>query len=131
MTYSVERNDDFDAMLDECHDGVVIAGITFTASDILFNCDPIAYSCALSDWGDANEEEESDEEDSEEWVEDEEATEYYLINDEKGGAKVIKWYSTFQEACDAADERYNTLGLQCHVEAEGCQHLYNPKHNEV
>lgn len=40
----------YDEMLDEVHEDVVIAGITFTASDILKSCDPVAYRCYLSDW---------------------------------------------------------------------------------
>jgi hypothetical protein len=46
----MERDEMFDEMLDECYHTVKIAGITFFASDILFECDPIAYRVALSDY---------------------------------------------------------------------------------
>lgn len=50
----MERHELFDAMLDECHESVMIAGITFYPSDILAECDPIAYRVAFNDWTDAN-----------------------------------------------------------------------------
>jgi hypothetical protein len=50
----MERHEIFDEMLDECFPIVKIAGITFFASDILFECDPIAYRVSLCDWADAN-----------------------------------------------------------------------------
>ena len=36
-------HDEFDSMLDETNDPVIIAGMTFTPSQILKECDPIAY----------------------------------------------------------------------------------------
>ena len=34
---------DFDDMLDEMHDTYEVAGVKFTASQVLKECDPIAY----------------------------------------------------------------------------------------
>ena len=45
-----ERNEKFDEMLDEISESYKIGDLTFSASDILYNCDPIAYRCAVSDW---------------------------------------------------------------------------------
>lgn len=45
-----DRNIDFDAFIDEIHESTTIGGIEFDPSDILFNCDPIAYSVMLNDW---------------------------------------------------------------------------------
>lgn len=39
----IERDERFDELLDECYPNVVIAGITFSPSDVLYQCDPIAY----------------------------------------------------------------------------------------
>jgi len=47
-----ERNEDFDEFLDEYYPQHEIFGMTFTTSQILFNCDPIAYHVILSDWED-------------------------------------------------------------------------------
>jgi len=46
----LEIKEEFDQMLDECYPDVKIGYLTFTASEILFNCDPIAYRVWLSDW---------------------------------------------------------------------------------
>jgi hypothetical protein len=46
----LEIKEEFDQMLDECYPDTKIGYLTFTASEILFNCDPIAYSVWLSDW---------------------------------------------------------------------------------
>lgn len=40
----------YDDMLDETHDDVEIGYITFTASQILNECDPIAYETGFSDY---------------------------------------------------------------------------------
>jgi len=40
----------FDEMLDECYPTVEIGGITFYPSQIVKECDPIAYRVWLSDW---------------------------------------------------------------------------------
>ena len=47
MIYSIE---DFDQMLDESHDIVRIAGIDFLPSQILKECDPIAYNEYATDY---------------------------------------------------------------------------------
>lgn len=39
----------YDDILDECYDEIEIGCCTFTASQILKNCDPIAYNCGISD----------------------------------------------------------------------------------
>lgn len=56
----MERNQAFDEWLDECWAPYQIGGLTFTASDILFECDPIAYRTGVSEHEDylASEEEE-------------------------------------------------------------------------
>lgn len=41
---------EFDEMLDECYPSVQIGGITFYPSNIVKECDPIAYRVWLSDW---------------------------------------------------------------------------------
>lgn len=46
----MERNEIFDEMLDESYPTVVITGITFFPSDILAECDPIAYRVGLNDF---------------------------------------------------------------------------------
>ena len=47
--YEVSESD-FDEFLDDVEESVTIYGITFYPSDILKNCDPIAYRCAKSDY---------------------------------------------------------------------------------
>ena len=42
--------EDFDQMLDDYHDTVRIAGIDFLPSQILKECDPIAYNVYCADW---------------------------------------------------------------------------------
>lgn len=44
------NEDLFNEWLDEIYPTVDVAGITFYPSDILKECDPIAYRCAMSDW---------------------------------------------------------------------------------
>lgn len=46
----VERNDSFDEMLNDCYPPMVIGAYTFYAADILADCDPIAYRCAVADY---------------------------------------------------------------------------------
>jgi hypothetical protein len=41
---------EFDEMLDECYPTVEIGGVTFYPSQIVKDCDPIAYRVWLSDW---------------------------------------------------------------------------------
>ena len=42
----------YDALLDECYPSVKIGYSTFTASEILFNCDPVMYQQGLLDYED-------------------------------------------------------------------------------
>ena len=35
--------------LDECYESVYVAGQTFQVSDILKNCDPVAWRCGMGD----------------------------------------------------------------------------------
>jgi len=46
----------FDEMLDECYPVVKIGELTFYPSQILKNCDPIAYRISLSEYEDSAEE---------------------------------------------------------------------------
>ena len=48
-----ESNDDFDQMLNEVYNKVKIGDIEFFPSQILYDCDPIAYSVYLNDWHDS------------------------------------------------------------------------------
>ena len=41
---------EFDEVLDDCHETYNLGGMTFYPSDILKNCDPVAYRCAKSDY---------------------------------------------------------------------------------
>lgn len=45
-----ERNTAFDDVLNECYPAVKVCGITFYPSDILYDCDPIAYRVAVGDF---------------------------------------------------------------------------------
>lgn len=47
--YEISESD-FDNVLDESEESVTICGIEFYPSDVLKNCDPIAYRCAKSDY---------------------------------------------------------------------------------
>ena len=49
----IEIKEGYDAMLDECYPDVKIGYSTFTASEILFNCDPVMYHQGLLDYEDA------------------------------------------------------------------------------
>ena len=55
MTYTTisETVEAYDYMLDEGYGPVLLAGITFSASDVLDSCDPIAYKCGWLDWCDS------------------------------------------------------------------------------
>lgn len=127
---NVERNAQLDEMLNECYGEFTIMGCTFSAADILYALDEVAYRCAVADEESFNEEEEEEEESDDDEDESDEEFFWYLINDEPAGARVIDWFNDFQKACDAAKERYKTMGLKCHVEGEGDKHLYNPKHED-
>lgn len=39
----------------------------------------------------------------------------------------VSWYDTLEKAIESANERYNTMGIECHVEGETDDVLYNPK----
>jgi hypothetical protein len=54
---SEPRNEAFDEMLDECYEPFKIGDMTFYASDILRDCDPIAYRIAVGEYEDELEEE--------------------------------------------------------------------------
>lgn len=45
----MERNERLDDMLNECYPEVEICGITFSPADILAECDPVAYRCAVAE----------------------------------------------------------------------------------
>lgn len=40
----------YDNFLDDCYEKYIVSGIKFYASEILKNCDPIAYRCGMSDY---------------------------------------------------------------------------------
>jgi len=46
----LEIKESYNQLLDEIYPDVKIGYSTFTASEILFNCDPIAYRVGLSDY---------------------------------------------------------------------------------
>ena len=50
MSEAIEAYDD---MLNEVYTWNVVAGINFAPSDILRECDPIAYRVGFHDWADA------------------------------------------------------------------------------
>lgn len=50
------RNEQLDELLDECYEPMQIGGLTFYASDILYNCDPIAYRITASEMEDRDDE---------------------------------------------------------------------------
>jgi hypothetical protein len=59
MLYTeTELEEQFNEMLDECYPVVKIGYMTFYPSQILKNCDPIAYQIGLSEYEDSLEEEE-------------------------------------------------------------------------
>jgi len=53
-----ERNEDFDQMLDDCYPAFTIGSMTFYPSQILFDCDPIAYQISVDEFDDYNQENE-------------------------------------------------------------------------
>jgi len=55
---SIERNEQYDELLDELYGCFAVGEISFSASDILYELDPIAYSVGLSDYESFQEEEE-------------------------------------------------------------------------
>lgn len=56
-----ERNERFDEMLDDSYEPYRIGELTFYPSDILYNCDPIAYRIAVSEHEDWEAEEDAQE----------------------------------------------------------------------
>jgi hypothetical protein len=57
MTYTyIEEStayEQYDEMLDDCHDEIVIGYIRLAPSTVLKECDPIAYQCGFNDWLDS------------------------------------------------------------------------------
>jgi hypothetical protein len=51
----------FCELIDECNPEVSVGTLTFNPSDVLRNCDPIAFHCELVDWISAEGYEEVDE----------------------------------------------------------------------
>jgi hypothetical protein len=51
------RADRFDDYLDQIHEEYSMGWVKFRPSQILFNCDPIAYRIALSEFEDLEDEE--------------------------------------------------------------------------
>jgi len=61
MIYTKSRVEEmFDEMLDDCHEPIKIGYGTFYASQILKECDPIAYRIGLSEFEDTLEEDEDE-----------------------------------------------------------------------
>ena len=58
-------NNVFDDILDDCYGDVVICGITFSPSQILKACDPIAYRVYLADYENNRQAEDEDEDEGE------------------------------------------------------------------
>jgi hypothetical protein len=56
---SESRNEAFDNALDDCYEPFKIGEMTFYASDILRECDPIAYRIAVSEHEDEEEDEDN------------------------------------------------------------------------
>lgn len=48
--YEIDTAEAFREFLDELHESVTIAGIEFPASEILEECDPVAFECELSNY---------------------------------------------------------------------------------
>jgi hypothetical protein len=48
----LETKEGYDALLNECYPEIKIGYSTFTASEILFNCDPVMYQQGLLDYED-------------------------------------------------------------------------------
>ena len=58
--FSREQIEQYDEMLDECFEPVTLGSFTFNPSDVLFNCDPLAYRIGLDEYVDSMEQEEED-----------------------------------------------------------------------
>lgn len=48
--YELEQS--FDEMLDDCYPVIKIGEMTFSPSQVLKNCDPVAYRVSVSDYED-------------------------------------------------------------------------------
>lgn len=48
-----EAYERYDEMLDECHEPMRIGDLVFYPSEVLSECDPIAYRCGFNDWLDS------------------------------------------------------------------------------
>jgi len=59
--FSREQIEEYDEMLDECFEPVALGSLTFNPSDVLFNCDPLAYRIGLDEYVDSMEDDEDDE----------------------------------------------------------------------
>ena len=59
--FSHDQIEQFDDMLDECMEPCKVGSFTFNPSDVLFNCDPLAYRLGLDEYVDSMEQEEEDE----------------------------------------------------------------------
>jgi len=46
-------HNNMDDLLDECHEEIHIGNLTFSASEVLKKCDPIAYNCSINDFVDS------------------------------------------------------------------------------
>ena len=46
----IDKEEIFASMLDDCYDKITVCGIEFLPSDILLNCDPVAYRCYCNDY---------------------------------------------------------------------------------
>lgn len=48
--FSQDQIENYDDMLNECHEIIQIGCLTFEPADVIFNCDPVAYRCGLNDY---------------------------------------------------------------------------------
>lgn len=51
--FTCEQIEQFDEMLNECCPELEVGQLTFKPDEVLFNCDPVAYRCALIDFIDS------------------------------------------------------------------------------
>jgi hypothetical protein len=54
--FSIDQIDQYDEFLDEIYDEICVGGLTFSPSDVIFNCDPLAYRIGLDEYADSLEE---------------------------------------------------------------------------
>jgi len=48
--FSRDQIDQYDEFLDEIYDEICVGGLTFSPSDVIFNCDPLAYRIGLDEY---------------------------------------------------------------------------------